>query len=701
MFKHNENDVLEAASVCLAYMCDEENSNTIHTRCDVIRSAILDKLVDQYQKAMETVEKMDEVDDNEMFPLITAVRRLSAFARHHDINQYDLLKNTLIILKWVDDNEGFNSDFISKSISLARHLIFWKKYKIWNELRDAKEANQEIVLNKEELEYVSKVSKKFVKHCTKLLVNDNPHIEEEAFFELCDMYTLFDHRDVHDELIALHLEPTNNDVLMLNMFMSDHVFCQEALDEKPDTSENIEKLHKRRTILASFSKLIINGIIQVKYAAEVFRGYAKYASSYGDIIKQLLSACREISKGATAKSIVLAMQQEFLHGFVEKGAEYRNSSEYTAMKELVHKLTLSFGPEASTKSRDAIVTIHQDSIEFVDQAGPEPNKQSRAPPNLMFLELIVEFSSRLTPQDKKHMINDLDRRFAKRANKIEGNNWQPYYTYRLSLMEEQAKSAAIAAANATSNVSSASVNVTTNGTSKHPAASKRRHNDQSENDSVSSVQNGVNNKSRNSNTSRAAGKQNHRKTLTNQVIEEEEEEIENYEDEEVENIHKNGDVETNDASEITMNGIESINLNYTSIKHTRLSKKIMTNGVDRVQEEAASMSKSSPNKRSRSPLVTNNNNSIDDSMSDGPANRVLTSTRIEPPSRSTKSLGRITRSGIGLIAGQRGVNFSEIESSNASLGLDDTDDMTLADASPAKRKRKSEDHENKVVSRRY
>ncbi len=113
----------------------------------------------------------------------------------------------------------------------------------------------------------------------------------------------------------------------------------------------------------------------------------------------------------------------------------RNSPEHTALKELAHRFCLSFGPDASTKSREAIVAIHQEATRYVsDTAGGQTG--SRAPPNLPFLEVIAEFSARLLPQDKKLVQAELDKHFAKRANKIESNNWLPYYSYRISLMDD-------------------------------------------------------------------------------------------------------------------------------------------------------------------------------------------------------------------------------------------------------------------------
>ena len=119
----------------------------------------------------------------------------------------------------------------------------------------------------------------------------------------------------------------------------------------------------------------------------------------------------------------------------------RGCARFLGLKELAHRFCLSFGPEASVKSREAIVAIHQEAIKYVHEytelnavtqsASASKMNTAVAPANLLFLEVIVEFSSRLTAQDKRVVLAELDRTFAKRANKIEANNWQSYYTYRI------------------------------------------------------------------------------------------------------------------------------------------------------------------------------------------------------------------------------------------------------------------------------
>ena len=106
-------------------------------------------------------------------------------------------------------------------------------------------------------EYLSKLSKKYFKLCSKLFVNENAQIEEEAYFEMCDTLVLFSQHLTassasshtnHQLLKSLIHECSINDMNMLAMYVNAHVFNDEALqDAKADSAETIERLHKKRS----------------------------------------------------------------------------------------------------------------------------------------------------------------------------------------------------------------------------------------------------------------------------------------------------------------------------------------------------------------------------------------------------------------------------------------------------------------------
>ena len=627
--KHNDSELLEEASLCLNYLCDEDQA--IYSKCNVIRSAILDDLVQKFNESMAKFEQLTEVDESEMYPLIIALKRLSAFAENHCIINYDIIGNTFTILKWAVFNDGFNLDFVNKALNLARSFVCWNLHKLECDMDEAQKSTD--VQNNEQnqplIDYVAKISKKFYKICNKLFVNDNPSIEEEAYYEMCDMLILFNchlANRYQNKFEPLLLECSLNEINMMSVYVMNNAFSHEALSEKADTAQNIERLHRRRSILSAFCKLISYNCVPVKYAAEILRSYAKYSHSYGDIIKSLLAACREISKVDTAKTIALALQREYsdvVTGLQNKSSESmcklsRTAPEFAGIKDLAKKLCLSFGPEAGVKSREAILTIHQEAIIYARDSASRANQ---APVNLPFLETIIEFSSRLSAHDKKTVLSELDKAFAKRANKIDENNWQPYYNYRLSLMEEATVSAASVPAHTT--VTNETNFVEQENLTPSKLGRKRKHNNSSINMS------GVSRLRQSLNFERT-------KQIDNTIPEE------NDADE---------NVEHNDHVDMTTSDLEVLKL--STIQKVESGRRLTRSGKNFVEKNM--------NKRSRSPLVSNNsiNESIEQSA-------ILSSTRIvEPRNEFKKKL----RSSIGI----------------TTIGDMDEDEIQ----SPAKRGRKS------------
>ena len=146
--KHNNSQVLEECAKCLAYLCDEDSS--VYVKCNLVRATVMDDLVASFTHQMNLFDQLTEVDETEMYPLIQAVKRLTAFAESHQITQYNnaLANNTLTILKWGVYNEGFSYEFVSKAMSLCRSIITWNLHKLITLLNednvadsDAQEAN--------------------------------------------------------------------------------------------------------------------------------------------------------------------------------------------------------------------------------------------------------------------------------------------------------------------------------------------------------------------------------------------------------------------------------------------------------------------------------------------------------------------------------------------------------------------------------
>ena len=235
--KHNSVEVLEECSRSLHALCDEDNP--IYIKCHLTRSTILDELVAAFSESMKKSEELSEVDENDLYPLMISLKRVAAFAENHSILQYDLAKSAFTILGWAVDNEGFISEFVNRALNLVRSIIVWHLHKLNTEMEERSISLRASIepppVNQELINAISKLTKKFYKICSKLFVHDSPEIEEEAYFEFCDLLILFNVHllDKFKELKGLVIECSTTEINMLTVFVMNNVFTPEAIAEKP------------------------------------------------------------------------------------------------------------------------------------------------------------------------------------------------------------------------------------------------------------------------------------------------------------------------------------------------------------------------------------------------------------------------------------------------------------------------------------
>ena len=82
---------------------------------------------------------------------------------------------------------------------------------------------------------------------------------------------------------------------------------------------------------------------------------------------------------------------------------------FFSLKELAKRFALSFGLDA-LKNREAVTGLHQEGILVAVNPLENPADPTGPPPNLAFLEILTEFSNKLLKQDKKVVLNYLDKK---------------------------------------------------------------------------------------------------------------------------------------------------------------------------------------------------------------------------------------------------------------------------------------------------
>lgn len=76
----------------------------------------------------------------------------------------------------------------------------------------------------------------------------------------------------------------------------------------------------------------------------------------------------------------------------------RSSQDFSDIKELAKRFALSFGLDA-IKNREAVTALHRAGILFAAEHWTQDD--AFVPPNLLFLEILNEFTNKLLKQDKK------------------------------------------------------------------------------------------------------------------------------------------------------------------------------------------------------------------------------------------------------------------------------------------------------------
>uniref|UniRef100_H3CMH0 Cohesin subunit SA n=1 Tax=Tetraodon nigroviridis TaxID=99883 RepID=H3CMH0_TETNG len=427
--KHIETDVLEACSKTYSILCSEEY--TIMNRVDIARSQLIDEMTDRFSHSVEDLlQEAEEADDDDIYNVLSTLKRLTAFHNAHDLTRWDLFGNCYRLLKAGIEQGSMPEQIAVQALQCSHYSILWQLVKI-----------TEGAPSKDDLVALRRVVKSFLAVCQQCLSNVNTPVKEQAFMLLCDLLMIFSHQLVSGGREGLQplFNPDGTLQNELLNFVLDHVFIdqddesQSMEGDEEDEANKIEALHKRRNLLAAFCKLIIYDIVDMPAAADIFKHYMKYYNDYGDIIKETLSKTRQIDKILCAKTLILSLQQLFNELLQDQGPNLdRTSSHVSGIKELARRFALTFGLD-QIKTREAVATLHKDGIEFAFKY-QNPRGPEFPPTNLAFLEVLSEFSSKLIRQDKKTVHSYLEKFMSESMSERREDVWLPLISYRNSLL---------------------------------------------------------------------------------------------------------------------------------------------------------------------------------------------------------------------------------------------------------------------------
>ncbi|XP_025079886.1 cohesin subunit SA-1-like isoform X2 [Pomacea canaliculata] len=420
--KHTDGEVLESCSRCFENLCSEEYA--IAGKCDVARKTLIDSLVVKFRDSVqEFFAEGEQPDDEEVFALLASLKRIYAFYCCHDLTNWELWEDLFHIIKTANEGASISEDIICRSVAACSMAILWYRHRINEDNPD-----------KEQMKILKQRLDNYLKNCHDLLFHHHEKVGAEAYVSICDLLIVFSkHLGDNPNLKPLVFEVDRRLQSHLSNFLTEKVFVEDD-DDDVDENVKIEELHKRRNFLACFCKLVVYNVISIKVAADMFKHYMKFYNDYGDIIKATLSKAREINKVNTAKTLAMSLTQLYKELQAEQGEIDRSSDAFQSIKELARRFSLSFGLD-QVKNREAVAAMHREGIVFSLTLPENSQPTTGAPPNLSFMEVLCEFTNKLMKQDKKTVLNYLNKHLAGGVPANHGDEWQPLWTYRNSLLQ--------------------------------------------------------------------------------------------------------------------------------------------------------------------------------------------------------------------------------------------------------------------------
>ncbi|CAH8674975.1 unnamed protein product [Schistosoma bovis] len=418
--RHTDPHTLLACSRVYESLCIDELS--ISAKCQTVRGTLLDRLVDLYRDAFLNYfnDQGEEPDQDDEFHLLAALKRIYAFYACHDLSGLDLWDSLIRIAQSGNDANG---EIVAQAVSCCSKALLWNLARIG-----------EADVDKTDLNKLRRQLNLYMDVCIGYLDHSCKRLASESFLSICDLLVVFSrHLSVHLPNLKSIIYTADRDLeLKLTNFLEQRVFVDDD-DEEDDENVKFESLHERRTQLAAFFKLVIYNLIPIRAAAPIYKYYIRSFNDFGDIMKSTLAKAREINRVHTARMIAHCLELCYLQ--VESASNNcveRGSEGLQAVKELARRLNLSFGLDL-IKIRESMVAFHSEGIQFcVSRAASTAAATGQTPgvpSNLLFLEVVAEFSNKLLRQDKKSIYEYLRRIF---PNPV-GNEWASLHAYRSSL----------------------------------------------------------------------------------------------------------------------------------------------------------------------------------------------------------------------------------------------------------------------------
>ncbi|KRX44866.1 Cohesin subunit SA-1 [Trichinella murrelli] len=431
--RHADEELLGTCSRTYECLCSEKLP--VHVRPLVTGSTLIDLTMLKLRQEIQQFNSVDgALDEEDIVTLITSMRRIEALHQCHDLSKWDVWD---LIFPIVKQRQDYAVPPNPEMMRLSVKTCYWSLLWALKAIADGQSFEDSIPKLKQQFQ-------QFCTCCRELMESPVNETAETTYLILCDLLLIFGWSlpERNEELTALVFEADQSLEDQLEQFVRRKVFVDDAAQAGDVTDEEAEivKTHRRRIYLAAFCKLVVFGVVTVASAVHIFKNYVTFQSDFGDIIRVLLNRCRESDKMGWAKTMIRALCALYQETVSELDPENRDkiSDAIYVVHELAKRFAMSFGSDP-TKTREAIVTLHREGIDFACAADLN-TATGKAPRDLPFLEALNELSNRLLKQDKRIVLNYLNRHFNGVRVGVDGE-WQPLITYRNSLVESEDEAA--------------------------------------------------------------------------------------------------------------------------------------------------------------------------------------------------------------------------------------------------------------------
>uniref|UniRef100_A0AC35TSF4 SCD domain-containing protein n=1 Tax=Rhabditophanes sp. KR3021 TaxID=114890 RepID=A0AC35TSF4_9BILA len=397
-----------------------QSDASVTSKIQVFHQTITHRLTVQLKQDVARYVNEDMLDDDERCSLIAALTKVYAFLTRDVMCKWEIWEIVAPIFRMQNKQHAlditipaFNclSQYIVKQL---RTVIAAGEGRDDNEnLKDVKNLDTQVV----ELFAIS----------NGILAKSDPKVDD-IYFGVVDILILIDNSNVikaSGAKVKITFDIDTTLATTLVNYVMTTCFGGEGVPRNISQEDSFCYVHRKRAVLTCFCKLIVYGCLPITYSHHILQYYLQYQKEFGDIMKHVVQKCRETNIAQYAKAIKKAIITAFEKVKAESGDKIDpvTSKKFGELKELAKKFNQSFGLD-QIKNRNAIATIHRDGILY------SLNDND----NILFLEVLLEFSPRLLPQDKSVIYNYLINHCGKDESEITENPlYQPYLLYKQSL----------------------------------------------------------------------------------------------------------------------------------------------------------------------------------------------------------------------------------------------------------------------------